>query len=135
MATITPVLLKLTQVHAVVKVRGDDGDACTIDLSTDIMLTGETADTPTVNLKAIYWSLGAGCQATIQRDSTVIWILNDQGSGYLDFAGFADNEFNTDNIVIEFTGGSGIVVVELSKVSGYGNEQHLGANLAEGDII
>jgi hypothetical protein len=136
MATLTPVVLKLTQIHGVIKVRGSAGDSGTITLATILKKTGETAATPTANIKTIYWSLGTGCSATIARNSTTLWTLNDQGSGFLDFAGFADNEFNTDNVVIAFTGtGAGTVVVELAKVSGYGNEQHLGADLAEGDII
>ena len=136
MSTLTPVVLKLTQIHGVIKVRGSAGDTGTITLATILKKTGETAATPTANIKTIYWSLATGCSATIARNSNTLWTLNDQGSGFLDFAGFADNEFNTDNVVIAFTGtGAGTVVVELSKVSGYGNEQHLGANLAEGDII
>jgi hypothetical protein len=136
MATLTPVVLKLTQIHGVIKVRGSAGDSGTITLATILKKTGETASTPTANIKTIYWSLGTGCSATIARNSTTLWTLNDQGSGYLDFAGFADNEFNTNDVVIAFTGtGAGTIVVELAKVSGYGNEQHLGADLAEGDII
>jgi hypothetical protein len=138
MATITPVVLKLTQVHGVVKVRGSAGDTGTITLATILKKSGETASTPTANIKTIYWSLGTGCAATISRNSTTLWTLNDQGSGYLDFAGFADNEFNTNDVVIAFTGtAAGTIVVELAKVSGYGNEQHQIAPLdtAEGGSV
>ena len=137
MATLTPVVLKLTQIHGVVKVRGSAGDTGTITLATILKKTGETAATPTANIKTIFWSLGTGCAATISRNSTVIWTFGtDAASGFFDFAGWADNEFNTSDVVITFTGlATGVVVLELAKVSGYGNEQHLGADLAEGDII
>jgi len=139
MATVTPVVLKLTQVHGVVKVRGSAGDTGTITLATILKKSGETASTPTANIKTIFWSLGTGCAATISRNSTVIWTFGtDAASGWFDFAGWADNEFNTSDVVIAFTGlASGVVVLELAKVSGYGNEQHQIAPLdtAEGGSV
>jgi hypothetical protein len=42
----------------------------------------------------------------------------------MEFMGWSDNEENGSDIVVDFTGGQGAVVLELAKVSGYGSQQH-----------
>ena len=115
-------VLKLTQVHGVVKVRGTG--AGTIALATTLKKSTETVSSPVVNIKSITVSLATGCAATIVRNGQTLWTLNDQGCSFLDFAGFSDNEESSSDIVVTFTGGAGTVVLELMKISGYGSQQH-----------
>ena len=115
-------VLKLTQVHGVVKVRGTG--AGTIALATTLKKSTETVSSPVVHIKSITVSLAGGTAATISRNGQTLWTLNDQGSSFLDFAGFSDNEEAASDIVVTFTGGDGTVVLELMKVSGYGSQQH-----------
>jgi hypothetical protein len=122
-------VLKLTQVHGVVKVRGTG--AGTIALATTLKKSSESVSAPIVHIKSLYYSLASGASATIVRNSQTLWTLNDQGSGWLDFAGWSDNEESTSNIVVTFTGGDGTVVLELTKVAGYGPQQHQDA---DGDL-
>lgn len=119
-------VLKLTQVHGVVKVRGT-GDG-TIALATTLKKSSETVSTPLVNIRSLYFSLSAGTSATISRNSEVLWTLNDQGAGSLEFAGFSDNEENSSDIVVSIVGGAGTIILELTKVSGYGPQDHQGAD-------
>lgn len=115
-------VLKLTQVHGVVKVRGTG--AGTIALASTLKKSTETVSSPVVHIKSITVSLAGGTAATISRNGQTLWTLNDQGSSFLDFAGFSDNEEAASDIVVTFTGGEGTVVLELMKVSGYGSQQH-----------
>lgn len=115
-------VLKLTQVHGVVKVRGTG--AGTIALATTLKKSTETVSSPVVHIKSITVSLAGGTAATISRNGQTLWTLNDQGSSFLDFAGWSDNEEAGSDIIVEFTGGDGTVVLELMKVSGYGSQQH-----------
>ena len=115
-------VLKLTQVHGVVKVRGTG--AGTIALATTLKKSTETVSSPVVHIKSITVSLAGGTAATISRNGETLWTLNDQGSSFLDFAGWSDNEESASDIVVTFTGGEGTVVLELMKVSGYGSQQH-----------
>ena len=116
-------VLKLTQVHGVVKVRGTG--AGTIALATTLKKSTETTSTPVVHIKSIYFSLSTGAAGTITRNGQVLWTLNDQGAGWLDFAGFSDNEESGSDIVVTFTGGSGgTVILEMVKISGYGPYDH-----------
>lgn len=119
-------VLKLTQIHGVVKVRGTG--AGTIALATTLKKSSETVATPVAHIKSIYFSLATGTSATIVRNGQTLWTLNDQGAGWLDFAGFSDNEESGSDIVVTFSGGNGTVILELAKISGYGPQQHQGAN-------
>jgi hypothetical protein len=116
----TKAVLKLTQVHGVVKVRGTG--SATIALATDLKKTSETQATPLVNIRTLHWALEVGTTATIARNSEVLYYLS--GTGKMEFMGWSDNEENGSDIVVDFTGGQGAVVLELAKVSGYGSQQH-----------
>ena len=59
-------VLKLTQVHGVVKVRGTG--AGTIALSTTLKKSTETVSSPVVHIKSITVSLASGTGATIVRN-------------------------------------------------------------------
>jgi hypothetical protein len=47
----------------------------------------------------------------------------------MEFMGWSDNEENGSDIVVDFSSGTGAVVIELAKVSGYGPQQHQNAPL------
>ena len=113
-------VLKLTQIHGVVKVRGTG--SATIALATDLKKASETQSSPKANIRTLHWALEVGTTATIARNSVVLYHLS--GSGKMEFMGWSDNEENGSDIVVDFTGGQGAVVLELAKISGYGSQQH-----------
>lgn len=121
MAAVTTVL-KLTQVQGVVKVHGGNTDTATIALATTLKKSTETQASPIVNIKRIQWSTDKNADITITRNSVVIWDLF--GSGDLEFNGYADTEENDSDIVVTFNNGDGTVIIETSKISGYGSQQH-----------
>ena len=116
----TKAVLKLTQIHGVVKVRGTG--SATIALATDLKKASETQSSPKANIRTLHWALEVGPTATIARNSVVLYHLS--GSGKMEFMGWSDNEENGSDIVVDFTGGQGAVVLELAKISGYGSQQH-----------
>src|SRR5210317_1921099 len=125
--------LKLTQVQGVTAV-SEDGNtpaAQTIRLGVELLKSTEDASSgnEVVNISALYWTLGDGATATITRNSVLLHTLH--LSGKLEFYGFSDNRENTSDIVVSVTGGAGTVIVQTSKVSGYGPQQHQGA---DGDL-
>jgi|TARA_B100001996_G_C18589269_1_gene565409 hypothetical protein len=121
--------LKLTQVQGVVSVRGTAATG-TIDLSVTLKKSTETQSSPTVNIKGLHWTLSSGASAKVQRNSVVLYELHESGS--LDMYGFADNSENTSDIEVVIAGGAGgTVIVDCAKVSGYGSQQHQGA---DGDL-
>ena len=70
----------------------------------------------------MYWSLATGSSATITRNSKVLHTLT--LSGKLEFYGFTDNRENSSDIVVLITPNAGTVIVQTSKVDGYGSQQH-----------
>jgi len=121
--------LKLTQVQGVVSVRGTAATG-TITLATTLKKSTETQSSPAVNIKGLHWTLSSGASAKVQRNSVVLYELMESGS--LDMYGFADNSENTSNIEVVIAGGAGgTVIVDCAKVSGYGSQQHQGA---DGDL-
>ena len=79
------------------------------------------------DIKAIHWTLSASASAKIQRNSDILYELTESGS--LDFYGFNDNHQNDQDIEVVIAGGAGgTVIVETAKVSGYGSQQHQGAD-------
>lgn len=121
--------LKLTQTHGVVAVRGTAATG-TIALATTLKKSTETQSSPAANIKAIHWALSDSARAYVQRNSKILYEL--QVTGKLDFYGFSDDDENDSDVEIVIAGGNGgTVVVELAKVSGYGSQQHQGA---DGDL-
>lgn len=121
--------LKLTQTHGVVAVRGTAATG-TIALATTLKKSTETQSSPKANIKAIHWALSASARAQVQRNSVTLYELTE--SGKLDFYGFSDDDENDQDIAIVISGGNGgTVIVEVAKVSGYGSQQHQGA---DGDL-
>lgn len=121
--------LKLTQTQGVVAVRGTAATG-TIALATTLKKSTETQSSPAVNIKGIQWALSSGASAKVQRNSKVLYEL--QVTGQMEFYGFSDNDENGSDIEVVIAGGSGgTVIVECAKVSGYGSQQHQGA---DGDL-
>ena len=116
----TKAVLKLTQVHGVVKVRGTG--SATIALATDLKKASETQSSPKANIRTLHWALSVGSTATVTRNSVVLYYLS--GSGKMEFMGWSDNEENGSDVVVDFSSGTGSVVLELAKISGYGPQQH-----------
>jgi len=118
--------LKLTQTQGVVAVRGTAATG-TIALATTLKKSTETQSSPAVNIKGIQWALSSGASAKVQRNSKVLYEL--QVTGRMEFYGYSDNDENDQDIEIVIAGGSGgTVIVECAKVSGYGSQQHQGAD-------
>ncbi|OUU24667.1 MAG: hypothetical protein CBB97_11285 [Candidatus Endolissoclinum sp. TMED37] len=121
--------LKLTQTHGVVAVRGTAATG-TIALATTLKKSTETQSSPVANIKAIHWALSSGASAKVRRNSKVLYEL--QVEGKLDFYGFADIDENDADVDVVIAGGTGgTVIIEFTKVSGYGSQQHQGA---DGDL-
>ena len=124
--------LKLTQVQGVIAIRetGSTPAAGTIALATTLKKSSETQSSPVADISSIQWSLDDGVKATITRDSKLLHTL--VLAGTLEFYGFSDNENNDADIVVAVTGGSGTVIINCKKISGYGSQQHQGADGALG---
>ncbi len=123
---VTVDVLKLTQTQGVVAVRGTAATG-TVTLATTLKKSSETQSSPKANIKAIHWTLSSGASAKVQRNSKVLYEL--QVEGHRDFYGFSDNDENDQNVEVVIAGGSGgTVILELAKVSGYGSQQHQGAD-------
>lgn len=121
--------LKLTQTQGVVAVRGTAATG-TIALATTLKKSTETQSSPAVNIKGIQWALSSGASAKVQRNSKVLYEL--QVTGQMEFYGYSDNDENDQDIEVVIAGGNGgTVIVECAKVSGYGSQQHQGA---DGDL-
>jgi len=114
-------ILKNTPIHAVVAISGANA-AETINLSSTLATASQTASSPVVNISAIHWSVPAG-NALIQRNSNSLWLLT--GAREFDFNGYSDNRENSSNIVVTLPAGGGTVIIEVVKISGYGDTQHI----------
>lgn len=127
---VTVDVLKLTQVQGVVAVRGVNATG-TIALATTLKKSTETQSSPEANIKSLQWTLGSGVEATLTRNSKVLYTMT--GYGQVDMYGWADTDENGSDIEIAIDNGGtgGTVIVECSKVSGYGSQQHQGA---DGDL-
>tara|TARA_Y100000389_G_scaffold204366_1_gene256510 strand:- start:4117 stop:4503 length:387 start_codon:yes stop_codon:yes gene_type:complete len=121
-------VLKLTQVQGVVAVRGTSATG-SIALATTLKKSTETQSSPKANIRAIHWTLGASGAAVISRNSNVLYDLTESGS--IEFNGFSDNQHNDQDVDVAISGASGTVIIELTKVDGYGSQQHQGA---DGDL-
>ena len=128
MPALSKQIIKLTQVQGVVVLRGDDGSA-TIDLDVDLKKASEkVSGTQLVNIKGLQWALGTWNEATVTRDSVVLYTCI--GTGHIDFYDWADTHENDANIVVAVDNGGtgGTVILSLSKVAGFGSQQHQGAD-------
>lgn len=114
--------IKLTQVQAVVRCSGAGGDSGTIDIDTDLLKSGETASSPTVDIKRVHWNCDKNAAVTITRNS--VDIMHVHGTGFTDWYGWVENTENDQDIDIAISNGDAVVWLELSKVTGFGSQQH-----------
>lgn len=114
-------ILKLTPIHCVVKVSAASTE--TIDLDATLMFPPyEVAATPRVHIMGLHYSIPGSTGATIVRNSVTLYtLLGNWGSTY---NGFLDNQQEASDIVVTIPAGGGHIILELMKVSGYGNTQH-----------
>jgi hypothetical protein len=114
--------LKLTQVQAVVRCSGTGGDSGSIDIDVDIKKSGETASSPEVNIARVHWNCDKNAAVTITRNS--VDIMHVHGTGFTDWYGWVENTENDQDIDIAIANGDAVVWLELSKVSGFGPQDH-----------
>lgn len=115
-------VLKKTPIHCVVKVTG--AGATTITLATDLLHSHQTAVDPTVNIAAIHFAVPGATPATVVRNSITHYEL--AGNYSFDFNGFSDSDDNKKDIIVTLPAGGGTVILELTKIGGYGDVQHRG---------
>jgi hypothetical protein len=113
-------ILKNVPVQAVVSVTSNQ----TVTLASLAIPVLQTALNPVVNIKALHFSIPNAQTATITRNGVLLWTLANSQS--LKFDGFVDIRGNTSDIVVAFSG-TGTVVIEMIKVSGFGGTQHVNA--------
>lgn len=116
-------ILKNGPIHAVVVFVNHSGQAIdTLDLDALAISGSQTPVAPKVNIKAIHYSNHANAHCTITRNNVLLWDLC--YSGNIPMNGFSDSRENTHDIVVDTSSG-GTVVLELMKVDGYGDSQHI----------
>ena len=113
-------VLKNTPIHTVIAVSGTSATE-TITLAS-LATASQTPGSPVVHIKAIHWSVPAGT-ATITRNGVTLWSLT--YAYQFEMAGYADNREATSSIVIATPAGGGTIIIELMKISGYGDSQHI----------
>ena len=110
----------MNHLEALVKVVNDVASAgsVTIALNTDLLRSDENlVGTPVVNLSAMESAIQVGTEANITRNSVVI-VNFFENTEHFELPWGADNQNNTSNIVVNFTG-KGTIYMRLLKVSGY----------------
>lgn len=115
-------VLKNTPTHAVVVLVNTGAETANVSLASLALAGTQTAVAPVVNIKAIHYALHSNSSCTINRNATALWHFGYTGT--LKFDGFVDNRQNTSDISIVLSGG-GSVVLELIKVRGYGDTEHI----------
>lgn len=118
-------ILKLTPIHCVVKCSTPSTE--TIDLDATLMFPPhEVAATPKVHIMGLHYSIPGGTGATIVRNGVTLYTLTGNWSSV--YNGFLDNQEEASDIVVTIPAGGGHIILELLKVSGYGNTQHRNGN-------
>lgn len=98
-------------------------DTVTIDLATDLIHNGQTVGTPKVNIANIAYSCASSDSITIVRNGVTTHKVFGHDSEFH----APSTEQNGSNIVVTFNGSGqgsehgGTIVIELSKVDGFGS--------------
>lgn len=111
-------ILRATNNRALVRVLGGAASDTEIVVLTDLTASHEEVEeggTPTVNIAKIVVSTNN--VVTVTRGETIVASFH--GSMTLDESDWVITDENTSNIQIDFVGGPGMVLLELSKVAGY----------------
>lgn len=111
-------ILKKTPIHCVIKVT--EAGTYTITLNS-LATSAQTPSSPKANITALTWSVPSG-NATVVRNSKQLWAVT--GAFAVPMIGWSDTEQNGSDLVVTIPVGGGTVVIEVVKVSGYGDEQH-----------
>lgn len=114
-------IVRNTLTTSAVKVSGNSGTN-TITLTDDLVGDGFAVQgTPTASIKSITWTGDTGGVITIKRNNEVIFTLQANAAGMLDFSGdfqFPENTFAEHDIVVSVNGIQCELWLRLSK-SGY----------------
>lgn len=115
----TKTVLRVTNNRAIVRVIGTTaGDTATIALNTDLVGAGDaltSGGTPTANISMVKTS--SLNSITITRNSTVIAAF--YGSDSTDQPEFIFSDAPTNDIIVTFVGGGGMILLDITKVAGY----------------
>lgn len=108
----------ITKTHnrAVVKIVGTAAsDTATINITTDLLVSGQTASSPKVGISAVAYSCSSAGDVTVVRNSIPVFKLFGHDS-----LSYGSNEQSNQNIVVTFnTSAGGTLILELSKTSGF----------------
>jgi hypothetical protein len=108
----------MTKTHnrAVVKIVGTAAaDTATIDITSDLVVAGQTASSPKVGISGLAYSVSSSGDVTVSRNLVPVFKL----FGH-DTLQYGSNEQATQNIVVTFnTSAGGTLILELSKTSGF----------------
>lgn len=88
-----------------------------------------TPTAPKASISKINWTVPTGATAKIERNGVLLYDFPVGSWGEFDFHGFNDSEQNDQSVTITITG-TAMVLLELVKVSGWGDEQHANQNEA-----
>jgi hypothetical protein len=116
-------IMKKTHQEAIVKVAGTAA-AATIDLSADLVATGQVLDgaTQKVSITGVNWAGAPDGIVTITRNSVTIMTLQANAAGMMYFDGqsmIPDNIEEASDIVVTVSGAQAECWLKLRKVSGY----------------
>jgi hypothetical protein len=97
--------------------------------TTHQLYKGQYPSAPVVNITGIEWSIAKFDEfSTVTRNSTTLWTLSGSNNLHFPNSGYTDNRQNTQNITVVIPATGGTVVLELNKISGYGDSAHLNQN-------
>jgi hypothetical protein len=115
----TKTVLRVTNNRAVIRVVGTAAaDTATITLNSDLVGTGDaltSGGTPTANIAMIKCSTANHIHVT--RNSVQVATM--YGGDLIDQPEFVLADQNTFDIVVSFQGGAGMILLDITKVSGY----------------
>jgi len=116
-------ILKNTNQESIVKIAGTAA-AATITLGTDLVASTQAVDgaTQTVNIIGLVWTGAAEGVIQITRNSVVVFTLQSNAAGALDFAGqqmIPDTIENTQDVVVTISGAQAECWIRLRKIGGY----------------
>lgn len=119
----TKTIIKKTHQEAVVKVVGTGGGSVTIDLSDDLLPTGQVLDgaTQKASIVAVMWTGDTAGAIEITRGLLTVMNLQAAPAGQLFFDGQImppDNTGETDDISVTITGDAELWI-RLRKTAGY----------------
>lgn len=111
--------LKVTPIHCVVAIRGNQTTTITLAM---LKVINETVSAPIVDIKAIWFSCLSGSGNTIVRNSVTLWDLPGVPGNY-QFDGWSDTQARTSDITVSIGASGGTIILELVKKGGYGDSQ------------